>query len=115
FNTPPAAQFLFNERFGILMTTAACFGAAVFMARQDRDHQKDGERPLYAVLAVATNIIALWAISAEASDYFAPRLGYQFQNVRLTAVLAQQLALSLIWTIYATALIVLGVACREAG
>jgi uncharacterized membrane protein len=104
-----AERFLWNPRFATFAVAVACFVLTLVFARRRPERVSDAERGLFAVLAVAVNVFALWALSFEVFEAFGrmrPRMG-------LDTDLAQQLALSLLWTVYATGLILLGVR-REA-
>ena len=111
---PSGGRFLFNQRFATLLATAACYGAALWFASRHRDTIDRREAVLFSVLGVATNVIVLWALSAETYEYFSPRPGVAFIPVRMTAQLARQLTLSIVWTVYASILIVAGVRRHQA-
>jgi uncharacterized membrane protein len=106
---PPAGgQFLFNARFGAYLLLIACFGVALWAARTHETAVKDQERIEIGVFAVAINIYALIALSAEFWDYFGKT------NAGLDAGLAQHLSLSMLWTAYAGGLLFLGVQNKSA-
>lgn len=96
----PAQQFLFNERFATYAVLIACFGAVLWTAQQNASEVEQNEENSLGFLVVAINFYALVALSLELWDYFG-RAG--------SGALAQHLALSLLWTGYATALLLLGV------
>jgi uncharacterized membrane protein len=102
----PAAQFLFNERFLTYLGLIACFGFVLFaahkVARAIEGH--DAEIIGLGGLAVATNVFALIALSLELWDYFEHNTA-----PGIDPGLASHLALSVLWTAYATALILVGV------
>lgn len=116
----PAATFLFNERFLTYAIAVACFALACWFVRGVATNFAEEERIAFAALAVAVNVYALIALSLEIWDALAPsRLGipaytYTPLAVRSSGFLAQQLSLSILWTIYATALILLGMMRRVA-
>ena len=102
----PAERFLLNPRFAIFAVTVACFAAALFFVRRNEVSLSDDERNLFAAVGVAVNVFALWALSMEVWDVFG-----RMQTASSAGIdpgLAQQLALSLLWTLYATALIAVG-------
>lgn len=109
--TEPLAggAFLFNQRFATFAVTVACLAAALSFARQHWEEIQEHEGRWFALLGVVLNVVAVWALSVEAYEYFRPHLGSELPAVRMDALLARQLALSLVWTAYATALMVLGV------
>ena len=105
----PARQFLLNARFTAFAVAVASFAAAVYFVRHAPAELQDAEKTLFAVLGVAVNIYALAALSLEAWDLFA-----RMRTLGIERGLAQQLALSVVWTVYATVLILAGVKRRVA-
>ncbi len=90
----PAPQFLFNERFAAYAILIFCFGVVVYAAREHESAVGRDELNALGVFAVGINVFALIALSLELWDHFGSHAG---------------LALSLLWTAYASALIALGV------
>jgi uncharacterized membrane protein len=74
-------------------------GAALYFWRMQRDRITKNEVDLFNILAVAVNVLALWALSLEVRQYFS-----QFNDH-----LSRQMALSLLWTVYASGLLISGV------
>ena len=113
----PARTFLWNERFMTYMISVACFAAACIVVRKIAAGFGEGERSAFIALAISTNVYALIALSLEVWDYFASSRA-QILTDPARAInggwLAQQLALSVLWAIYATGLILVGVARRAA-
>ncbi len=95
-----AARVVFNARFLTFAVAVACFAAALRFARERWASLGGSERNLFAVLAVAINFLALWALSLEVRD--ALEGGWEGR-------LAKQLGLSVLWAGYAALLLVLGV------
>jgi uncharacterized membrane protein len=100
----PAPRFLFNERFATYAVLIACFAAVLYAARAYSSSLGKDELTLLVVFAVAINVYALIALSLELWDHFGSHAG-----LGIDSGLAQHLSLSLLWTAYATALILLGV------
>ena len=100
----PARQFLFNERFAAYAVLIICFGVVVYAAREHASSVGPDELNALGVFAVAINVFALIAFSLELWDHFGSRAG-----LGIDSGLAQHLALSLLWTAYASGLIALGV------
>ena len=100
----PAPQFLFNERFAAYAVLILCFGAVVYAAREQASSVGRDELTALGVFAVAINVFALIALSLELWDHFGSHAG-----LGIDSGLAQHLALSLLWTAYASGLIALGV------
>jgi uncharacterized membrane protein len=100
----PAAQFLFNERFAAYTVLIICFGVVLYAARAQSSSVSGEELSALGVFAVAINVFALIALSLELWDHFGSHAG-----LGIDSGLAQHLALSLLWTAYASGLIALGV------
>src|SRR3989454_9783560 len=100
----PAPQFLFNERFAAYAILIFCFGVVVYAAREHESAVGRDELNALGVFAVGINVFALIALSLELWDHFGSHAG-----LGIDSGLAQHLALSLLWTAYASALIALGV------
>jgi uncharacterized membrane protein len=105
----PAQQFLWNERFATYTVLIANLAAVLYAAREQVSAISSGERGLLGGFAVSINFFALFALSLELWDYFARQLG-----LGIDSRLAQHLALSLLWTAYASALIALGIQRKSA-
>jgi uncharacterized membrane protein len=105
----PAPQFLFNERFAAYVVLIICLGVVLYAARENASSVERDERNLLGLFAVAINFFALFALSLELWDHFGSHAG-----LGIDSGLAQQLALSLLWTAYASGLIALGVARESA-
>jgi len=100
----PAPQFLFNERFAAYAVLIICFGVVVYAAREHASSVGRDELNTLGGFAVAINVFALIALSLELWDHFGSHAG-----LGIDSGLAQHLALSLLWTAYASGLIALGV------
>jgi len=105
----PAPQFLFNERFAAYVVLTFCFGVVVYAAREHESSVGRDELNALGGFAVAINVFALVALSLELWDHFGSHAG-----LGIDSGLAQHLALSLLWTAYASGLIALGVRCESA-
>jgi len=100
----PAVQFLFNQRFAAYAVLIICFGVALYAAREHSSSVSGEELSALGAFAVAINVFALIALSLELWDHFGSHAG-----LGIDSGLAQHLALSLLWTAYASGLIALGV------
>jgi uncharacterized membrane protein len=105
----PSGAFLWNQRFMTYAIAVACFALACFFVRDIAARFGEAERNLFAALSIAANVYALIALSLEIWDYFGHAHGLGIERW-----LAQQLGLSILWTLYATALILTGMARRAA-
>ena len=104
----PYARVLLNGRFLAEMVTVACFATAVWMASQHRRAVSASERRAFAALAVAANLLAVWALTQEVSVYFR-------SSSFVDDVLAKGLTISVLWTLYASGLMVFGIRQSMAG
>ncbi len=100
----PAPQPFWNARFATFAVSVACFAITAILARRQQNDLREGERNAIAVLAIAANIYALAALSLETWDWSG-----RMPSLELDRWLAQQLALSLLWTVYAIGLIIVGI------
>ena len=96
----PAQQFLLNARFATFAVTVACFFLACYFARAEGVALEEPERTVFLGTAIAANIFALAALSLEILDYFE-----RTPSPGIDRNLAQQLALSSLWLVYALGLL----------
>jgi uncharacterized membrane protein len=105
----PAGRFLWNERFLTYAILVTCFALSCYFAGSIRDGLSQEERNVFGGLAVGVNVYTLIALSLEIWDFF-----WRTQALGLERWLAQQLGLSVLWTLYAAGLIMLGLSRRSA-
>ncbi len=105
----PATTFIVNPRFATFAIAVACYSAACLFAARAGHELSQTEIVPFTILAVAANGFALLALSLEVWD----ALG-RTQTINLERGLAQSLGLSILWTSYATGLIVVGLARKSA-
>jgi uncharacterized membrane protein len=102
FFPPPGGAFLVNQRFGAYLLIIASFGVALWSAREHLDETGDHEIAELGIYSVLINVFALVALSLEFWDYFGTTaIGIDTDHAR-------HLSLSVLWTVYAGALIFLG-------
>lgn len=105
----PAGTLLWNQRFMTFAIAVACFAIACVLVKGIAAKVGEGERVAFAALAIAANVYALAALSLEIWDFFgSARAGAGY------GYFAQQLGLSILWTLYAAGLILAGI-LRRAG
>ncbi len=104
-----APAFLWNERFAAYFVLVVCLAAVLYVAEEHLESLPDGEVHVFGLCAVALNVYALIALSLELWDYFGRQTG-----LGIDSRLAQHLALSLLWTAYASVLIALGIQRKSA-
>jgi uncharacterized membrane protein len=103
---PIVTEHLFwNPRFLTFLVAVACFAFILHLRHRYRQPFGAVESLLFATLSVAIQVLAVWALSLEVWDVFA-RLR---STMGMDTHLAQQLSLSLLWTLYASGLVVFGV------
>jgi uncharacterized membrane protein len=102
---------LLNQRFGLLLVVITSFATALWSSRPHQDRLSEEEAVAFGVVGLCANILALWALSCEVWD----TLGLLGAEDERRSDLAQQLGLSLLWTIYATGLVAAGVRWTNAG
>jgi uncharacterized membrane protein len=100
----PAERFLLNERFGTYLAVVFSMAVALFAARAYAAARNEPQIITIGVLGVAINVYSLLALSLELWDYFG-----RSTSLGIDRGLAQHLALSLLWTAYASGLIIVGI------
>jgi uncharacterized membrane protein len=105
----PAPQFLWNARFATFAIAVACFAVSAAAVLRAVDGIRDYERRLVVILLVAVSAFSLLAFSLEVWDLFGrlPIAGLEHRA-------AQQMALSVLWTIFAAGLILVGILRKSA-
>src|SRR5579875_2102707 len=105
----PAGALLWNQRFMTFAIAAVCFALACVLVKRSGAKFGEGERVAFGSLAIAANAYALAALSLEVWDFFgAARAGAGY------GYFAEQLGLSILWTLYAAGLILAGILRRAA-
>jgi uncharacterized membrane protein len=102
---------LWNARFVVMMATAACAFAAVWMAHAHADAVRGGEPAAFGVLAVAAHALTVWSLTEEIGVWY---LLQPSSGLTADTRHAQGLTVSLFWTLYATALLGVGVKAPSA-
>lgn len=103
FQSAEVEVVLVNPRFFVYVVAVACVAVIARLARDADPAPSELEQVLYKGAPVALNLLLLVALSHEVWDLFA-RVR-TIEDVRL----AQSMGLSLLWALYATALILVGV------
>ncbi|MGA7917371.1 MAG: DUF2339 domain-containing protein [Candidatus Acidiferrales bacterium] len=96
----PGGDFLLNARFATFAIAVACILAACYFAAPIWPELSEAEKTAYFICAIGANILALVALSLEFWDVFGrmPSLGIDRGH-------AQELALSMLWLVYALGLL----------
>ncbi len=106
-------RLVFNARFATYAVAIAVLGGIAGFGKR---HASEQEMPFLSAAVVALNLLALIALTWEASDYFdrrmAPRGGYLRFNHQL--LLARGFSYSAIWLVYGAALMTIGFWKRSA-
>jgi len=107
-----ATEFLFNARLATSLIVAACAAASVWFARKYRAAVSPMEGTGFSALAVAANVLIVWALTQEVELYFAA--GPDASSGQRDYLLARGLTISLLWAAYAGALVAIGVRLASA-
>ena len=102
-------DLFFNLRFGTLMAAAASLVASFLLSQRHADGLHRVETWVYGAGVVVANIVALVAFSFEAWDFVGDL------DLGVDRRLARQFALSLLWMVWASSLVVAGVLGKIAG
>jgi uncharacterized membrane protein len=107
---------VFNQTFGAFALLIASLACGVWFYSRPGKTVSDGERSvMLPLLVISANLLAIVALSLEA-------LGYYTVKIRATGLspevlanlkLAQQLSISVVWTIYGGAMLTVGIARRS--
>ena len=104
-----------NERFPTFATAIAAFSVTCYLYWRQREHLEDWEKDAVPILAVAANFLTLWLFTAEVIAYFDSRLLLLSREMPDQSLLnAKFLTLTAMWTIYASAILAIGLAKRHA-
>jgi uncharacterized membrane protein len=103
-----APVFLLNARFLTQALCAAAFLSAFLFARESDEELGPAETNGYYALAIVANFLFLLALSLEVWDFYGRTL------LVMDRALSQQLAISVLWIVYALALMVGGVMLKAA-
>ena len=110
-------MLIFNARFATYLVAIAILGGIVAAANRFASGR---ELPAIRVSSIALNVLALIALTLEASDYFSRQIGGIYQMHDYSAATIQQLNLarnfsySLIWLAYGAGLMMFGFRKRSA-
>ncbi|HET9341323.1 MAG TPA: DUF2339 domain-containing protein [Candidatus Eremiobacteraceae bacterium] len=103
---PSGGHLFLNPRFETLGTLAICLAAVCWLAHRFQANLEPNELRFYHGVETMTNALAVFALSLEINDAFAP--GGIAAAMSIGGISAQQLALTVLWTVYATVLVVSG-------
>src|SRR5271156_4740339 len=96
----PADTFLMNARFATFAICVVCMALSCYFAATSDEELGESESGAFMVTAIAANILAIAAFSMEVWDVFGrmPSLGIDRGH-------AQELALSMLWLVWALGLL----------
>jgi uncharacterized membrane protein len=103
----------FNERFFAFLAGIAGMYVAAYLLWRARDILPKWRIPVITFL-VAANFLTLWLLSFEVWDYFGSQLALVAADSTTAVALrnAQNLSLTVLWTVYAVILLVIGIVKR---
>ena len=108
----PATQFLFNARLATALVVALSAASTAWFSRRIKGEMFSSEAVIVMALAVAGNVLVIWALTSEIDMYFSVSPGRS--RVTQDLLLARSLTTSLLWTLCATALVIAGVRVKSA-
>jgi len=96
----PADTFLLNARFATFAICVACMALSCYFAANSDEELSEQESMAFVITSIAANILAIAASSLEVWDVFGrmPSLGIDRGH-------AQELALSMLWLVWALGLL----------
>jgi uncharacterized membrane protein len=101
--------FLLNSRFLTIALSAASYLAAYVSAARSDTELEVGETQMYLALGGAANLLFLVGLSLEVWDFYG-----RMPSVGMDRSLSEQLALSVLWLMYASVLMGAGVKWKSA-
>jgi uncharacterized membrane protein len=106
---------LFNQTFAIFTTLIGATGLAAWLYARAEGLEENERHAMFSVLLVAANTLAVLALSVEAVGYFDARIALAGSNYDKTSDLrlAQQLWLTVVWTVYGGVLLTIGLVRRR--
>jgi uncharacterized membrane protein len=107
-----ASTFLFNPRLLSELVSIACLGVVLWAAREYGDRIGPNEKPFFQALALVVNLLAIRALTLEVGLYY--HAGTDFNSEPGNA-LAEELTISILWSIYASLLLYVGLRQQLAG
>jgi uncharacterized membrane protein len=108
----PASAFLFNPRLLSELVSIACLGVVLWAAREYGDRIGPNEKPFFQVLALVVNLLAIRALTLEVGLYY--HAGSDYTGDMRNA-LAEELTISILWSVYASLLLYVGLRQQLAG
>lgn len=107
FGTPAGFAVLWNARVGAVSILIALLYVVAALYRRAEADLPDEAPMMRAAYLIAANLTTVLLASAEVNSYWYARAGFD-----ATANLALQASLSILWAVYGTALIVVGIVRR---
>jgi uncharacterized membrane protein len=103
---------ILNARFATYLVAIAVLGSIVYFGRQ---HVSEREKPFLQIAVVALNLLALIALTWEASDYFDRQLFNNYDYRLYHQVdFTRSFTYSAIWLLYGAGLMAIGFRARSA-
>jgi uncharacterized membrane protein len=106
---------VFNQTFGAFAVLIAVLASAVWFYSRAENVAPDERSTMLPVLVTSANLLAIIGLSLEALGYYTAKMRAtgldpdQLANLKL----AQQLSISVVWTIYGGAMLTIGIARRS--
>jgi uncharacterized membrane protein len=111
----PWHTLVFNQTFAVFALLVAALAAGVWFYSHTAHISEQERAAIVPALIVAANLLAVLALSAEGYGHYAMQIadaqktGADLRDLRL----AQQLGLTVVWTVYGGALLTLGLVRRR--
>ncbi len=97
----------FNARFAAFLFSVAMIGLVAWFYQKHTEAVSTGEKSLQVTLVVAANYLLIWAMSAEVLGWVGMGTAQRYGDVS-----AESIALSALWSLYAAALLAVGIMRR---
>jgi uncharacterized membrane protein len=96
----PADTFLFNPRFATFVICVGCMALSCYFAATSDEELGEQESMNFVITAMVANILAIAALSLEVWDVF-----WRMPSLGIDRGHAQELALSMLWLVWALGLL----------
>jgi uncharacterized membrane protein len=108
-------KLVFNQTFGAFALLIGALGCTVWFYARAENVDDDERSNIVPVLVAAANLLAIVALSLEALGHYTVKMRAPGLGPRTLAdlKLAQQLSISVVWTIYGGAMLAVGIARRS--
>jgi uncharacterized membrane protein len=108
----PWHTLLLNQTFGSFAALIAVLVAGIWLYKGAEGIEPNERQTALSVLIAAANLLALIALSLEASGYFEARMSGSDETRIVQLASSKQFTLTALWSLYAAAAVIVGIRSR---